>query len=50
MQLNLSQDFLLRHLSKLAVNTVAAVVDQNIYEHAVALKLIEQKLRSGRSR
>ncbi len=37
-------------MSKLAGDTVAGVVDENIYEHAVALKLIEQKLRRGRSR
>lgn len=48
--MNLSEDFLLWHLRKLAGDTVVGVVDENIYEHAVGLKLIEQKLRRGRSR
>src|SRR5580692_5186826 len=45
-ELNLAETFFPRDLGKLAQHTIAGVVHQNIHGDALALQLVEEKLRS----
>jgi hypothetical protein len=48
-ELNLSEDFFLGHLREISEGSEAGVVDEDINGNALALKLVEKKLRCGRS-
>ena len=47
-EIDLAEDFFLRHLRELAEGAEARVVDEDVDGDAFALQLIEEKLRRGR--